>query len=71
MGTMNRSVSTLPIVLSLFFLAACSKSDPGPFAGSWKQTGAISITVHFRPGEVESAGIIVVVTAEEMLGKIV
>lgn len=45
-------------------LAACSRSDPGPLAGTWRMAGPMQMTVQFRPGESEAMGMIEKVSYE-------
>ena len=61
---MNRPTLPLLTILSLVLLAACSKSDPGPLAGTWKSTGAMQTIFQFRPGETEALGMIEKVSYE-------
>jgi hypothetical protein len=61
---MKRSALSLLAILSLFLLTACSKNDPGPLAGTWEQTGAMQMIVHFRPGEMEALDVIEKVSYE-------
>ena len=45
--------------LSLFLtVSACSRSDPGPLAGTWRLEGVVPVTVRFGPGETETMGLI-------------
>jgi len=45
-------------------LTACSRSDPGPLAGTWQVGGVVPMTVQFRSGETETMGLIEKVSYE-------
>jgi hypothetical protein len=55
---MKISYRALFAVLSLVTLSACSRSDPGPLAGTWRMGGVVPMTVQFRDGETETMGLI-------------
>jgi hypothetical protein len=57
-------VRTTLAILSILFLSACSRDDPGPLAGTWRMAGAVPVTVHFRSGETETMGVIEKVSYE-------
>jgi hypothetical protein len=44
--------------------SACSRSDPGPLAGTWRMSGVLPLTVRFRAGETETLGFIEKVSYE-------
>lgn len=54
----------LALVFVCVFLAGCSKSSPGPLAGTWKMDGIMPMTIQFRTGETESLGMIEKVSYE-------
>jgi hypothetical protein len=59
---MKKSILSLLAVLAIF--TGCSRSDPGPLAGTWRMAGLIPMTVQFRPGEAETMGLIEKVSYE-------
>jgi hypothetical protein len=61
---MKRTGLTLITILCFCLLTACSQTDPGPLAGTWKQTGAMQMIVHFRPTETEALDVIEKVSYE-------
>jgi hypothetical protein len=61
---MKNSIRTFFAVLSLVILSACSRSDPGPLAGTWRMDGFVPMTVQFRAGETETMGFIEKVSYE-------
>lgn len=61
---MHTFVRSFLLAFCFAALAACSKNDPGPLAGTWQMTGLVPMTVQFRPGETEAMGIIEKVSYE-------
>ncbi|WP_232411480.1 MULTISPECIES: hypothetical protein [unclassified Methylophilus] len=55
---MLRKISSLFIIFSLLILSACTGSDPGPLAGTWRMGGLVPMTIQFRSGETETLGVI-------------
>jgi hypothetical protein len=55
---MGRTVKLALASLLALCIFSCSKTDPGPLAGSWKLSGAVPMTIHFRNGESEALGMI-------------
>ena len=39
-------------------LTACTKSDPGPIAGTWRLNGPLPMTIQYRDGESVAMGMI-------------
>ena len=50
--------------LNLANASACSRSDPGPLAGTWRRAGVVPLAVQFRVGETETMGFIEKVSYE-------
>lgn len=46
-------------------LTACGGTDPGPLKGTWRLSGVMPMTVHFRASETEALGIIEKVSYEK------
>jgi hypothetical protein len=65
-GRPSWSITTRTVMLLLLvsLTAACGQSDPGPLAGSWRLSGLVPMTIHFRHGETEALGIIEKVSYE-------
>src|SRR5678816_3802301 len=54
---MNSALSIIGIFI-LLTISACSRTDPGPLAGTWRMDGVMPLTVDFRTGETETMGLI-------------
>ena len=54
----------LMLPIAALALAACTRQDPGPLAGSWRTMGPQRTSIQFRSGEVEADGVVDRVTYE-------
>jgi len=61
---MKQIIKLIFVILLSLGLMACSNSDPGPLAGTWKLDGVVPMTVKFRKGESETMGMIEKVSYE-------
>lgn len=55
---MNAIKNSIVAVIAAAVLLGCAGQDPGPLKGTWRLTGPIPMTVHYRPGESEALGVI-------------
>ena len=55
---MSIALRRLWLILFAAALLGCGGRDPGPLAGTWRLSGPLPMTVHFRPGESEALGLI-------------
>jgi hypothetical protein len=62
--SMQQKISSLIAAALIVLLSGCSRSDPGPLAGTWQMAGIVPMKVQFRRGEEESFGIIEQVSYE-------
>ncbi len=53
----EKGIRMLLLLLFVLGIAACT-SSPGPLEGVWRSDGALPMKVAFRPGEIETMGII-------------
>ena len=63
-ASMTKSLCKLFALLLVLILLSCSRSDPGPLAGTWRMGGIAPMTVQFRAGETEAMGFIEQVSYE-------